>query len=66
MHNENPPAPGRMCVNSNMVADVSKDIHKAYHVETVIDEKSPKRLLTLYDKERYVVHIRNLKCYLDK
>ena len=55
-----------MCVNSNMVADVSKDIHKAYHVETVIDEKSPKRLLTLYDKERYVVHIRNLKCYLDK
>ena len=31
---------------------------------SVKDEKTSKRLLTLYDKDTYVIHIRNLKFLL--
>ena len=62
-----PLAPELMSVNENMVSDVSKEIYKQYHNgKDVKDEKSFKLTLTLYDKEKYVIHIRHLKYYLDK
>ena len=50
-----------------MVSDASKEVQKQYHDgKHVKDEKTYKRLLTLYDKEEHVIHIRNLKYYLEK
>ena len=66
-HKDYPLAPEIMSVQENMVSDVSKDIYKCCNNgKTVRDEKTSKLLLTLYDKEKYVIHIRNLKYYLEK
>ena len=65
-HKYYPLAPAIMSVQENMVSDFSKDIYKCYNnCKTVRDENTSKLLLTLYDKE-YVIHIRNLKYYLEK
>ena len=66
-HKGYPLAPEIMSVKANMVPDVSKDIFKQYHDgKYVKDEKTSKLLLTLHDKGKYVIHIRNLKYYLEK
>ena len=62
-----PLAPETMNVKESMVPDVSKEIHKCYNNgKTVRDEKTSTLLLTLYDKVKYVIHIRNPKYYLEK
>ena len=51
----------------NIVSDVSEDVYKCYNDgKTVRGEKTSKLLLTLYDKDKHVIQIRNLKYYLEK
>ena len=49
-----------------MVSDVSKYMYKVCHDKHDIHDKSPKLSLTLYDKDKYVVRIRNLNYYSEK
>jgi len=55
-----------MSVSADMVSDFSKTIYGKYHNgKQVIDEKGKKLILSVRDKKHYVVHIRNLKYYLE-
>ena len=53
-----------MSVQENMVSDVSKDICKCYNNGKIVRDGKTSKLL--YDKDKYVIHIRNLKYYLEK
>ena len=61
-----------MNVSADMVSEFSKDIYRHYHKgkndigKNDKDEKKKKLILNVRDKHRYVVHIRNLKFYLEK
>ena len=50
-----------------MVCEFSKGIYSHYHAgKPVKDESVKKLILSVRDKQKYVVHIRNLKYYLEK
>ena len=62
-----PLAPAIVNVKDSMVPGVSKKIYKCCNNgKTVRGEKTSELLLALYDEENYVIHIRNLKYYLEK
>ena len=54
-------------LTADMVSGFSKDIYSKYHEgKPVRDETVNKLILNVKDKSNYVVHIRNLKYYLEK
>ena len=67
LYSDYPLAPEKIRVSADMVSTFSKGIYKKYHEgKEVINEKGEKLILSLMDKKKYVVHIRNLKYYLEK
>ena len=56
-----------MSVSANMVSDFSKGIYKHYHNgNDVVNEKRNTLISNVKDKTQYVVHICNLKYYLQQ
>ena len=66
-HSDYPLAPENMSVYENLLSDHQRDVHRIYYNgKDPKDEKQPKLILNVMDKERYVVHIKALKYYLQK
>ncbi len=67
-HNDYPLAPVKTCVKADMLSPHTKELYrKVYDLKSnqkIPDEHVEKLLLTLQDKEKYVVHIRMLQWYL--
>ena len=55
-----------MTVSEDMISDFSNDIWRHYSGGDFKDEATPKLILKLYNKSNYVVHIQNLKYYLEQ
>ena len=67
-HSDYPLAPENMSIRPDMVSDFSKNIYKHYHKgkDYKSDEDNKKLVLNVCSKSNYVVHIRNLKYYLEQ
>jgi hypothetical protein len=67
-HNDYPLAPELMTVKADMLSSTSKDIYMKYndHHKYIHDETVGKLILNLNDKNKYVLHINNLKYYLEQ
>ena len=61
-HNDYPCAPEKIKVNKEMLSDYSKNIADKYNISTGLVHKL---IPTLNNKEKYVLHYRNLQLYLD-
>ena len=66
-HSDYPLAPENMNVLEEYLSDHQRELFRHYYNgKEPKDEKTPKLILNLKDKDRYVVHIRTLKFYLEK
>ena len=64
-HKDYPLAPQIMNVTADMLSETQKEIYKSYnHNKEPTDEKTNKLILNVYDKQRYVCHVKILQYYL--
>ena len=62
LHNDYPLAAEKICVNKDMLSDYCKNIAEKYSISTGLVSKL---IPTLSNKEKYVLHYRNLQLYTD-
>jgi len=66
-HSDYPLAPENMNVKEEYLSEHQKELHRHYYNgKEARDEKQPKLILNLDDKQNYVIHIKALQYYLKK